>query len=65
MNRKLFEDLPGKENPQFLEDGKRIYYLMKSKYPNEDIESLDNILGIIRQTFNISVIKSGDKIILQ
>jgi len=28
-------------------------------------ESLNNILEIIRQTFNISVIRSGDKIILQ
>jgi len=43
--RKPFQDLPGDENPQFLEDGKRIYLEMKKKYPNKTHEDLDNILN--------------------
>jgi hypothetical protein len=43
--RTPFEYLPGKENPQFLEDGKRIYNDMRRKYPNDTIEDLDNILN--------------------
>lgn len=45
MERKTFQDLPGKENPQFLEDGKEIYLKLKKKYPNESAEHLDNILN--------------------
>jgi hypothetical protein len=43
--RKAFQDLPGNENPQFLEDGKRIYYEIRKKYPNNTTEDLDNILN--------------------
>jgi len=43
--RKSFQHLPGNENQQFLEDGKRIYHLMKLKYPNKTDEDLDNILN--------------------
>jgi hypothetical protein len=43
--RKAFQPLPGKENPQFLEDGKRIYQEMRKKYPNDTTEDLDNILN--------------------
>lgn len=43
--RKSFQDLPGNENPQFLEDGKRIYLEMRNKYPNNTNEDLDNILN--------------------
>lgn len=49
MNRKNkrtpFEFLPGKDNPQFLADGKRIYSEMRKKYPNDTTEDLDNILN--------------------
>ncbi len=44
-NRKAFQHLPGNENPQFLEDGKRIYLEMRQKYPNNTNEDLDNILN--------------------
>ncbi len=44
-HRKSFQELPAHENPQFLEDGKRIYFEMRKKYPkNTDID-LDNILN--------------------
>lgn len=43
--RTPFQHLPGEENPQFLEDGKRIYLEMKKKYPNATNEDLDNILN--------------------
>lgn len=43
--RKSFQHLPGEENPQFLEDGKRIYIEMRSKYPNNTTEDLDNVLN--------------------
>lgn len=43
--RKAFQHLPSEENPQFLEDGKRIYKEMKEKYPNQTTEDLDNILN--------------------
>lgn len=43
--RKAFQHLPGKENPQLLEDGKRIYLEMRKKYPNNTNEDLDNILN--------------------
>jgi uncharacterized Zn-finger protein len=69
MNRKAFEHLPGEENPQFLENGKMIYHLMKSKYPNENTESLDNILnGIcasLTYLMRISVHKDNHKYFLQ
>lgn len=44
-NRKVFQHLPVEENPQFLEDGLRIYKEMKDKYPKSSIEDLDNILN--------------------
>jgi hypothetical protein len=44
-NRKPFQNLPASENPQFLEDGKKIYLEMKKKYPNQSNEDLDNILN--------------------
>ncbi len=43
--RHSFQHLPGNENPQFLEDGKRIYLEMKKKYPKKSVEDLDNILN--------------------
>jgi len=43
--RKSFQHLPSEENPQFLNDGKQLYSLMKSKYPKRSIEDLDNILN--------------------
>ena len=45
MSRKAFQYLPGDENPQFLEDGKRIYLELRKKYPNKTTEDLDNILN--------------------
>jgi hypothetical protein len=44
-DRKSFQHLPGDENPQFLEDGKRIYLEMRRKYPHQTIGDLDNILN--------------------
>jgi len=43
--RKAFQYLPGNENPQFLEDERKIYLSMKNKYPNSTDEDLDNILN--------------------
>ena len=43
--RKAFQHLPAKDNPQFLEDGKEIYFRLKSKYPKKTNEDLDNILN--------------------
>jgi hypothetical protein len=43
--RKAFQYLSGKENPQFLEDGKRIYIEMRNKYPLQTVEHLDNVLN--------------------
>lgn len=43
--RKAFQHLPSEENPQFLENGKRIYLEMKNKYPNKTNDDLDNILN--------------------
>jgi uncharacterized Zn-finger protein len=69
MTRKAFQNLPGEENPQFLQDGKMIYHLMKSKYPNENNESLDNILNGICAALiclmNVSVNKDNHKYFLQ
>lgn len=45
--RKAFEHLPGSKNPQFLENGKKIYYTLKAKYPNQCDEDLDNILNAL------------------
>jgi hypothetical protein len=43
--RKPFQHLPANENPQFLEDGKRIFLEMRNKYPKNTHEDLDNILN--------------------
>lgn len=43
--RKTFQHLPGTENPQFLEDGKKIYLELRKKYPNNTTYDLDNILN--------------------
>jgi hypothetical protein len=45
MNRKAFQHLPGDENPQFTEDGKKIYLELRKKYPNNTDKDLDNILN--------------------
>lgn len=45
MNRKPFQNLPGEENPQFLENGLAIYKLMRKMYPANTNEDLDNILN--------------------
>ena len=48
VKRKPFQILHSDENPQFIEDGTRIYLEMKDKYPDKTDEHLDNILnGII------------------
>lgn len=44
-NRKAFQNLPAKDNPQFLIDGKKIYLELREKYPNATIADLDNILN--------------------
>lgn len=43
--RKSFQELPGDDNPQFLEDGKLIYFALKKKYPKKTNIDLDNILN--------------------
>lgn len=43
--RKSFQHLSGNQNPQFLEDGKRIYLELKKKYPKKTNKDLDNILN--------------------
>jgi hypothetical protein len=45
MERKLFQSLPGAENPQFMEDGKRIYLELRKKYPDCTNEHYDNLLN--------------------
>lgn len=44
-DRRAFQNLPGAENPQFVEDGRRIYLELKEKYPNKNNKDLDNILN--------------------
>jgi hypothetical protein len=67
--RKAFQHLPAEENPQFLEDGKRIYLEMKKKYPNQTNEDLDNILnglcGALTCLVRANVEKSNHKNFLQ
>jgi hypothetical protein len=43
--RKPFQELPGSQNPQFMEDGRRIFNEMRKKYPKNNDEDLDNILN--------------------
>jgi hypothetical protein len=45
--RKSFQHLPPKENPHFLEDGKKIYLELVKKYGRKDVKSLDSILNIL------------------
>jgi hypothetical protein len=47
MERKPLQSLPGKEYPQFMTDGKRLYKELKEKYPNQNDEDLDNILNAL------------------
>ena len=44
-SRKIYQDLPAHENPHFLEDGERIYFEMRKKYPKNNDIDLDNILN--------------------
>lgn len=44
-DRKSFQHLPGIENPQFLLDGKNLYFIMRNKYPRKNNLDLDNILN--------------------
>lgn len=59
--RKAFQHLPGEENPQFFEDGKRIYLEMKKKYPNQTNEDLDNILNGLCAALTCLVYDNVDK----
>lgn len=43
--QKAFQHLPGEENPQFLEDGKHIYFELEAKYGSKDVVACDNILN--------------------
>ena len=66
---KSFQDLPGEENPQFLEDGKRIYLELRKKYPKNTTEDMDNILNGLCASLiclmNANVDKSDHKNFLQ
>ncbi len=46
-DRKSFQNLPHEENPQFLQDGKRIYFELRKKYPENNNVHLDNILNAL------------------
>lgn len=59
--RKAFQHLPGEENPQFLQDGLRIYEEMKKKYPKQSNEDLDNILNGMCAALYILMKKNVDK----
>lgn len=67
--RKTFQPLRGDENPQFLEDGKWIYWKMKEKYQKKTHKDLDNILNGICASLILlmedSVDKDNKKIFLQ
>ena len=43
--RKAYQNLPVSENPQFYEDANRIYKELRTKYPNNTDNDLDNILN--------------------
>jgi len=43
--RKVFQYLSGEENPQFVENGKKIYLELRKKYPNDTAKDLDTILN--------------------
>ncbi len=45
--RKAFQNLPGSQNPQFLDDGKSIYLSLRKKYPKNTDEDMDNILNAL------------------
>lgn len=59
--RAPFEHLPGNENPQFLEDGKRIYLELRKKYPQNSTEDLDNILNGICASLTCLMYDNVDK----
>lgn len=59
--RKPFQNLSGKENPQFLYDGKRIFLEMREKYPNNTNEDLDNILNGLCAALICLIFSSVDK----
>lgn len=43
MNR--YKDFAPLDDPNFIEDGKRLYLAMRQKYPNKNDEDLDKILN--------------------
>lgn len=59
--RKAFQHLSGEENPQFSEDGNRIYLEMKNKYPEKTNEDLDNILNGICASLTFLMFDNVDK----
>lgn len=61
VNRNGFQELPGSENPQFLEDGKRIYLEIRKRYPEDSIEDLDNILNGLCAALIVMLEENVDK----
>ena len=59
--RKPFQDLPGNQNPQFIKDGKAIYFALKEKYPEQTDEHLDNILNGLCAALSCLVCEHVDK----
>lgn len=59
--RKSFQPLRAEENPQFLEDGKRIYLELKKKYPPTSVENFDNILNGLCAAIVCLMYESVDK----
>jgi len=59
--RKGFQDLPAHENPQFSEDGKEMYYLLKARYPKEKVVDLDNILNALCASLTYLMVDSVNR----
>ncbi len=59
--RKVFQDLPGNENPQFLEDAKEIYISLAKKYPPVNVKNLDNILNALCASITILAVNNVEK----
>jgi hypothetical protein len=60
-NRKSFQHLPADDNPQFLQDGIEIYKKMIEKYPEKNVENLDNILNGICAALTCLMTANVDK----
>lgn len=60
-NRKTYQHLPGEENPQFLEDAKEVFKLLRQKYPKGTVTDLDNILSALCISLHLLIINFVNK----